>query len=91
MCACAHVLNPVELFAAPWTVVQQTPLFMGFPRQEYRSGLLFLPPGDLPSTGIEPTSSAFPSLAGRFFTIVPPGNYYKNNNGFLAVFHSANL
>jgi len=34
---------------------------MGFPRQEYWSGLLYPPPGDLSNTGIEP---AFPvSLA----------------------------
>ena len=30
------------------------PLSMGFPRQEYWSGLPFLPPGDLPDPGIEP-------------------------------------
>jgi len=31
---------------------------MGFPRQEYRSGLLFPSPGALPNPGIEPTSPA---------------------------------
>ena len=39
---------------------------MGFPRQEYRSGLPFPSPGDLPDPGIEPAS---PALAGRFETI----------------------
>ena len=29
---------------------------MGFSRQEYWSGLLFLSPGDLPDPGIEPRS-----------------------------------
>ena len=29
---------------------------MGFPRQEYSSGLPFPPPGDLPDTGIKPGS-----------------------------------
>ena len=29
----------------PWTVVHQAPLSMGFPRQEYWSGLYFLPQG----------------------------------------------
>ena len=38
---------------------------MGFPRQEYWSGLLFPSPGDFPDPGIELTS---PVLAGRFFT-----------------------
>ena len=31
---------------------------MGFPRQEYWSGLPFPSPGDLPDPGIEPTSPA---------------------------------
>ena len=31
---------------------------MGFSSQEYWSGLPFLPPGDLPKPGIEPTSPA---------------------------------
>ena len=34
-------------------------------RQEYWSGLPFLPPGDLHNPGIQPES---PALAGRFFT-----------------------
>ena len=42
-------------FATPWTVVHQFPLSMGFPRQEYWSGLPFPPPGDLPNQGTEPT------------------------------------
>ena len=49
------------------------PLFMGFPRQEYWSGLPFLLPGDLPNPGIEPTSPTFLALVGRFFTTEPPG------------------
>ena len=31
----------------PWNVAYQAPLFMGFPRQEYWSGLSFPSPGDL--------------------------------------------
>ena len=42
----------------PRTIVHQTPLFMGFPSQEYWSGLLFPSPGDLSEPGFEPTSSA---------------------------------
>ena len=42
--------------ATPWTVACQAPLSMGFPRQEYWSGLLFLSPGDLPDLEIEPAS-----------------------------------
>ena len=53
-----------------WTVACQAPLSMVFPRQEYWSGVLFLSPGDLPRSGIEPV---FPELAGVFFTTEPPG------------------
>ena len=36
----------------PWTGVCQAPLSMGFPRQEYFSGLPFPSSGDLPDTGV---------------------------------------
>ena len=64
------VLGHVRLFATPWTVAYQTPLSMGFSRQEYWSGLPFPSPGDVPDPGIEPTC---PALAGRFLTAEPPG------------------
>ena len=67
------MLSRVRLFVTPWTVAHQAPLSMGFPRQEYWSGLLVPPLGDLLYLGIEHTSPAFPALAGRFFTIKPPG------------------
>ena len=38
----------VQLCVTPWTIAHQAPLSMGFPRQEYWSGLLFPPPGYLP-------------------------------------------
>ena len=69
MCVC--VLSHVGLFATPWTVATpQAPLSMGFPRQEYWSGLPFPPPGGIPEPGIRPV---YPALAGGFFTTVPPG------------------
>ena len=40
----------------PGTVACQAPLFKGFPRQEYWSGLPFPSPGDLADPGIEPRS-----------------------------------
>ena len=46
---------------------------MGFPRQEYWSGLPFPTPGDLPDPGIEPVSLAPPTLVGRFFTTALSG------------------
>ena len=42
----------------------QAPLPMGFPSQEYWSGLPFPSPGDLPDPEIKPAS---PALAGGFF------------------------
>ena len=71
-----ELLSHVWLFVTPWTVVCQVPLPMGFPRQEYWSGVPFPPPGDLPNSGIEPLS---PALAGRFFTTEPPGKPWKWN------------
>ena len=43
-------------------------LSIRFPRQEYRSGLPFPSPGDLPDPGIKPTSFISPALADGFFT-----------------------
>ena len=57
-------------FVTPQTVAHQAPLSMGFPRQEYWSGLPFPSPGDLPDPGIEPVC---PALADGFFTTEPPG------------------
>ena len=44
--------------ATPWTVAHQAPLSMGFPRQEYGSGLPLPSRGDRPNPGIEPGSPA---------------------------------
>ena len=46
-CVLSH-FSCVHLFAIPWTVVHQTPLSMGFSRQEYWSMWPRPPPGDLP-------------------------------------------
>ena len=48
----------------------QAPLSLGFPRQEYWSGLPFPFPGDLPDPGIEPGS---PALEADALTSEPPG------------------
>ena len=45
-------------FASPWTVALQTPLSIGFSRQEFWSVLPFSSPGDLPNIGIELSSPA---------------------------------
>ena len=62
---CLTLCDP---FATLWTIAYQAPLPTGFSRQEYWSGLPFLPPGDLPSWGIGPTSP------GARATWYPPGH-----------------
>ena len=42
----------------PQTIAQQAPLSMGFPMQEYWSGLPFPFPGYFPNPGIDPTPHA---------------------------------
>jgi len=71
---------------------------MGFSREEYWSGLLCPPPGDLPNLGIEPRS---PALQVDPLLSEPPGmpmsytkvssllndNLLKGRNWFIFVFH----
>ena len=58
MCVRAYLFSRVWLFVTPWMIAHQTPLSMGFSRQEYWSGLPFPPPGYLPDPGIEEMSPA---------------------------------
>ena len=48
------------------------PLSMGFSSEEYWSGLLCPPAGDLPNPRTEPASVS-PALAGRVLLPAPPG------------------
>ena len=52
------VTKSCATLATSWTVAHEAPLSMGFPRQEYWSGLPFPPPEDFPDPGIEPRSHA---------------------------------
>ena len=52
--------------------------------KEYWLGLSFPSPGDLPDSGIEPTS---PELAGRFLTTVSPGKPIVKNAAAAAKLH----
>ena len=58
----------VQLLVTLWTRARQAPWSMGFSKQEYWSGLPYPPPGDLPYTGLEPTSLTSPALASWLFT-----------------------
>ena len=55
---------------------------MGFSRQDYWSGLLYPPPGDLPDPAIKPTLLMFPALAGGFLTTSATweGIVHENSN-----------
>ena len=66
-CCCLDAKSGPTLVTL-WTVAYQVPLPMGFPRQEYWSGLPFSSPGDPPNPGIKLTS---PALASGFFTTEP--------------------
>ena len=54
-------LCPLELYPLGSPVV-------GFSRQEYRSGLLFPPPGNLPDAGIEPVSPASANIGKQILS-----------------------
>ena len=51
-------------------VVHQTPLSIGFPRQECWSELPCPSPGDLPDPAIEPASLIFPAWAGDWYSFL---------------------
>ena len=65
---CMRAHHGVQLFVTAWPAACQVPLSMEFSKQEYRSGLPFPPPGDLPDSGTEPKPLASPALAGKFFS-----------------------
>ena len=56
--SCCLVTKSCPILCNPWTITHQAPPFMGFPRQEYWSGLPFPTSGDLPDPGIKPRSPA---------------------------------
>ena len=56
--------------SSPLAVAHQALLSMGFPRQEYWSGLPFPSPGDSPDSGIE---SGFPALQADSLLTGSPG------------------
>ena len=66
-------LSHLRLFATTGTVAYQASQSMGFSRQEYRSGLPFPSPGDLPDPGFEPGS---PALQADTLPSEPPGKIF---------------
>ena len=74
-CICSHSGVSSSLTSS-WTVACQAPLSMGFPRQEYWSGLPFPSPGDIPDSGIEPASLVSPELQVDSLPLSHLGTYY---------------
>ena len=62
-----------DSFETPWTAAHQAPLSMGFPRQEYCSGLPFLSPEHLPHPGIEPKPPESPAWQEDSLLLSHPG------------------
>ena len=54
----AQLLQSCLSFCSPWTVALQTPLSMGFPKQEHWNAFPCPSPGDLPNPGIKLRSPA---------------------------------
>ena len=75
-CAFSHI----QLFVTLRTAACQAPLSTGFSSQEYRSGLPFSLPGDLPDPGVDPKSPASPAWPGRFFTTEPSEKPSRKSN-----------
>ena len=66
MCVCSIVALCGSIDCSP-----SDSFVHGIFQQEYWSGLLFPPPGDLPNAGIVPESPVSPALAAAFFTTEP--------------------
>ena len=76
------VSQSCPISVTPWTVAHQAPLSMGFPRQEFWSGLPSPTPGDLPNTEIEPRS---PTLQEDSLPSEPPGKPMNTELGSLSL------
>ena len=72
-CVPSH-FSHVQLFATLWIVTWQTPLSMGFSRQEYWGGLQFPPPEDLP----DPCLLCLLHWQAGSLPLAPPGQLYAN-------------
>ena len=72
VCVASH-FSHIQLFSTVGTVAHESPLCMGFSRQEYWSGLLYPPPGDLPDPGIKPVSLTSSHWQAGSSPLGPPG------------------
>ena len=82
VCILSH-FSCVRLFATPWTVPHQTPLSMGFSRQEFWSGFHAILQGVFLTQRIKPASLMSPVLADRFFITSATWEAPKKDRGYL--------
>ena len=75
----------VQLFGTLWTVAHQTPLSMGFSRQECQNGLPYPPPGNLPDPGIDLVCLYISELAGGIFTTST--SWKAHHSGYCHLLH----
>ena len=76
-----HARSVVSDSLQRYGLAHQAPLSMGFPRQEYWSGLPFPSPGDLPNPRIELASPASPALQVDSLLWSHQQNYEKRKTG----------
>ena len=81
-CGCLVAKSCLTVCSSIDYIAWQAPLSMGFSRLEYWSGLPFPSPGDLPDPGSKLASPVSPALAGRYFTIEPPGKPLEENSPY---------
>ena len=79
------VTKSYPTLATPWTIAPQTPLSMGFSRQEYWSGLPSLSPGDLPNPGTEPRSPVLLAVSLPTELQGKPHGYYVSKHLLIMV------
>ena len=70
----------VSLFDIPWTIACEALPSVEFSRQEYCSGLSFLPPGDLPNPRIEPESPALQADSSLLHHLGSPYHNHINSS-----------
>ena len=78
VCSAQSCFSRVRLFATLWTVARQTPLSMGFSRQEYQGGLP-CPPGEPSNPGMEPVSPGNPALQADSLPLSHRGSPFKRS------------
>ena len=81
-------LSHVRLFAAPWTVVRQAPLSMGFPGARILQWVAI----SFSRGSSQPRDQTHIScLAGVFITMEPPGKTILLNPGFVTVIRNVSI